>query len=155
MAPFFSRMFLASMIMLSSPPMVSALMPITAPPFSLSSSLSAFSSPSSPMQGAQAENQKLITVTEFSLNNSLLTGLPSKSMPWKAGNFSDESSSTRMSLSSMLPSVIIIPSPPMTMPPPAVTTPLSSATSEPAVTSSFGMSLSISSSSRRMVSMSC
>ena len=149
-APFFSRICRASMIMLSSPPMVSALMPITAPPFSLSSSLSAFSSPSSPMQGAQPENQKLMTVTELSLNSSLVTALPSRSMPSKAGNFTDESS-----VSSMLSSAMTVPSFPMTMPPSAITMPLSTAMSESAVMASCGMSLSISASSRRMVSTPC
>ena len=155
MAPFFLRNSLASLIMFLSPPMVSALMPMTAPPFSLSVSFSAFSSPSSAMQGAQPENQKLTTVTEFSLNSSLVTGLPSRSGPSKGGNFSDESFSMLMAMSSVTPSAMAIPSLPMTMPPSAATMPLSTAMPESAAVASFGMSLSISASSRRIVSMSC
>ena len=112
--------------------------PITAPPRSLRVSLRVFSSPSSPMQGAQPENQKLMTVTELSLNSSLVTALPSRSMPSKAGNLGAVSSSIMAMLPStvmpscMLGSIVMV---------------------SPGII--FSCSLLISSSSLRMVSISC
>ena len=61
--------------------------PTTSPPFSASSLLSASRSPSSSTHGLQVLNQKFTTVTLFlEKSSSLLTSLPSKSLPVKLGN---------------------------------------------------------------------
>ena len=79
---------LASDIAVLSPPRVNELIPITVPPFCASSLLSFSKSPSSPTQGLQVVNQKLITVTLLDEKmSSLLTSFPSRSLPLKLGNF--------------------------------------------------------------------
>ena len=78
---------LASAMAPASPPSVKALMPTTAPPLPAASLCSASRSPSSPTQGLQVVNQKFTTVKALPLNSlSLLTSLPSRSLPVKAGN---------------------------------------------------------------------
>ena len=78
----------ASAMAVSSPSSVNVFTPISAPPFSASSLLSASTSPSSPTQGLHVVNQKLTTVTALPENSSsLFTTLPSRSLPSNAGNF--------------------------------------------------------------------